>query len=136
MNTRTSIAAAGAAAALVTGSCLLALPASAGSAHHTLHFTAVAKSHANLGHKGGVAFDHDVNAKGLVGYDILSFVGRTTADAAVGLNGGLLYAHLTFSKTGLTGTVTGGAGRYAGAKGSVTGKTISNNKTKVTITYH
>jgi hypothetical protein len=136
MNARTSIVAGGAAAALITGSCLLALPASAGSATHTLKFTAHNVSNGSLGKKGGVAFDHDKHAGKLVGYDIVTFVGRTTGDAAVGLPGGLLLAHLTFTKSGLTGTVIGGTGKYHGAKGNVSGQAVTKNATKVTITYH
>jgi hypothetical protein len=138
MNVRTSITAAGTVAALATGGCLLALPASAGSATHTIHFKALTKSQAGLGKHGGVSFDHDVTpGKGLIGYDVVSFVGKSSGDVAVGLKGGLLLAHLKFTKNGaLSGSVTGGTGAYAHAKGTVSGQAISKKKTAVTVTYH
>jgi hypothetical protein len=137
MNVRHSITAAGTVAALATGGCLLALPASAGGATHTIHFKALTKAQASLGKHGGVSFDHDVSSKGLVGFDVVSFVGKQAGDVAVGLKGGLLIAHLKFGSTGaLSGTVTGGTGAYSDAKGTVSGEAISKNKTRVTITYH
>jgi hypothetical protein len=138
MNTRTSVAAMGAAAALATGGFLLALPASASSATHTLKFTADTKSQHNLGKSGGVSFDHDLSAGGkVIGYDVVTFVSQSGGDVAVGLNGGMIYAHLEFSSSGaVTGKVTGGVGKYAHAAGSVKGVAISKNKTKVTVTYH
>ena len=137
MNARTSLAAGGTAAALAVGSCLLALPASAGSATHTLHFVAHTKSMHSLHKRGGVAFDHDISKHGLIGYDVVSFTGRTQGVVAVGLFGGILDATLTFGANGqLTGTVTGGSGAYSGAKGTVSGQAISKRKTMVTVTYH
>jgi hypothetical protein len=137
MFARTSIAAASAAALLTTGGVLLALPASAGTATHTLTFTAVTKSQASLGKKGGASFDHDVNAKGkVIGYDVVSFAHGNTGNVAVALKGGMLYAHLVFAKDGaLTGTVTGGTGKYAGSTGSVKGQATAKKKTSVTVTY-
>jgi hypothetical protein len=56
---------------------------------------------------------------------------------AAGTNGGLLYGTLQVSSNPLThGTVTGGSGAFAGATGTITGKSISATKTAVTITYH
>lgn len=137
MNTRITIAAAGTSAALVAGATALALPAAAGSASHTLTFTAVKQSQANLGKHAAVVSDHDVSGGKVVGYDLLTFTGSATGDVAVGLNGGLLYARLKFSESGaLSGKVTGGTGPYAGASGTVSGTAVAKNRTKVTISYH
>jgi hypothetical protein len=137
MNARLTIAAVGTATALVAGGVVLALPASAGSASHTLRFTAVKQSQAHLSKQTSVASDHDMAGGKVIGYDVVTFAGRGTGDVAVGLNGGLLYGSLTFSKSGaLTGKVTGGTGPYAGIAGTISGQTISNNKTKVVVSYH
>ena len=137
MNTRRSFAAAGAAAAVGAASCVLALPASAGNSTHTLVFFAITKSQVPLGKKGGASFDHDVNKKHkVIGYDVVSFTGQATGAVSVALKGGLLYANLHFTPSGaLTGKVTGGAGAYAHASGTVTGHAITKKKTEVTVTY-
>jgi hypothetical protein len=138
MNARTSVAAVTMAAALATGGCLLALPASASSASHTLKFTVVTKSQTSLGKHGGVSYDKDINAANkVIGNDLVTFEGTNAGDVALGLNGGFIYAHLVFAKSGsLTGKITGGSGKYAGAGGSVAGSATSKTKTQVTLTYH
>jgi hypothetical protein len=137
MKARTSIATVGAAAALVAGGGLLALPASASGASHTLHFTAVTKSQASFGATGGASFDHDVNAANkVIGYDVVSFGAGSSGNVALAIKGGFIYAHLVFAKSGsVTGKVTGGTEKYAHATGTVTGQPVSKSKTKVTVTY-
>jgi hypothetical protein len=135
MKARTSIAVVGV-AAITTGGCLLALPASASSTTHTLTFTSITKSQVPLGKSGGASFDHDVSGGTVIGYDIVSFGSKNTGNVAVALNHGVIYAHLKFSSTGaLKGKVTGGAGKYAGATGTVKGEAVAKNKTDVTVTY-
>jgi hypothetical protein len=137
MNVGRSAAAIGVAAAVATGGCVLALPASAGNATHTLTFTVVTKSEAAFGKTGGAAFDHDLNAKGkVIGYDVVSFGHGNTGNVAVAFKGGFLYAHLVFNSTGgVKGTLTGGTGSWAGANGKVKGVAVSKKKTDITITY-
>lgn len=137
MKLRSSIAAVGAAATLVGGGTLLALPAFAGGGTHTLTFDSVTKSQSHLGKTAGVSFDKDLNtAHKVIGYDVLTWEGQSHADVALALKDGFIYAHLAFTKTGaVTGKLTGGSGKYAGATGTVKGTSVSKTKTEVTVTY-
>ena len=139
MNARKSVLALGVSASAAVLGAALALPAVAGGATHphTLHFVANSQVSVGLGKHGGAAVDKDVNHGKLVGYDLVSFTGQSTADVAVALPGGLLYASLQFSDSGgLTGTVTGGTGPYAHARGTVSGMNTGKTTTDVTVTYH
>jgi hypothetical protein len=137
MKARHTIATVGAAAVVAAGGCVLALPASASSATHTMHFTAHTVSQASFGKKGGAAVDHDFNgAHKLIGYDVASFGKGNNGNVAVALKAGFLYAHLVFSNTGaLTGTLTGGTGKYVGVTGTVVGTPISKKDTDITVMY-
>jgi hypothetical protein len=137
MKTRQTIASAAVAATLVTGGCLLALPASASPTTHTLVFTTKPVSQVGLGKNHGAEFDKDLNAKGkVIAYDIVSFLHGSNGAVALALSDGFIYAHLVFSNDGTgTGTVTGGAGKYAHATGTVTSTPITKTKSKVTLKY-
>jgi hypothetical protein len=58
------------------------------------------------------------------------------ADLAADINGGLLYAALKLSATNnnASGLITGGTGKYAGAKGTVVAKATGKHTHLVTIT--
>lgn len=89
----------------------------------------------------GLGADTDVVGKTTVGYDIIRFgFSKTsqTGDVALALQSGLLYGHLIFSvKTGnATGTVTGGTGTYAAAKGTITVTNASSKVAHVVIKWH
>jgi hypothetical protein len=76
----------------------------------------------------------------LTGFFELSFTFTKTsgtADLAADINGGLLYAALKLSATNnnASGPITGGTGKYAGAKGTVVAKATGKNTHLVTITY-
>jgi hypothetical protein len=137
MKARTSLATVGVAAALATGGCLLALPASASGTTHTLKFTAVTQSQAAFGATGGASFDHDVNAANkVIGYDVVSFGHGNHGNVALALKAGFIYAHLTFAQSGdITGTLTGGTGKYAHVTGSVKGTQVTKKRAAVTLTY-
>jgi hypothetical protein len=137
MKTRTSLAAVGVATVLAGGGALLALPAAASSATHTLTFIVHSQSQANFGKNGGATFDHDVNAKGtIIGYDVVSFGHGDHGNVAVALQHGFVYASLVFGKNGsITGKLAGGTGAWTGVTGTVKGTQVSKKKTDVTITY-
>jgi hypothetical protein len=139
MNTRKTVVAAAVTASAAVLGAALALPAVAGGADdsHTIHFVAQNQISVGLGKHGGATVDKDVNHGKLVGVDLLSFTGQSSADVALALPGGLLLATLEFSKSGaLTGTVTGGTGAYADISGTVTGMKTGKRTTDVTVTYH
>ena len=116
MKLRTSLAAAGMAAALGTGAFVLPAVPSASSATHTLKFTAVQKAGVNFSKTTGANQETDVNAAGkTVGFDMIYFaaVSPTTGNVniTVDTSGGFLYGTATVSiKTGAitNGKVTGG----------------------------
>jgi hypothetical protein len=144
MKIRTSLAAAGAAVVLgTTGALALPAIASANSATHTLKFISVSGKSVNFGKTAGANQDTDLNAAGkTVGFDMLYFAvtSATTANVnvTVATNGGFLYGTGTINfKTNAfsNGKVTGGAGSFAGATGTIKAKDLSSTKTAVTITY-
>jgi acyl-coenzyme A synthetase/AMP-(fatty) acid ligase len=136
-----SIAAAGAAAALV----LPAVAASAQGGTHTLQFVSVQGKSVMLSQASGGQQDTDVNAAGkTVGFDMLYFLftaGSTGAvSAAIETTGGFLYATFTFhakTNTITNGKVTGGTGAFAGATGTITTRNLNaaGTRTAVTVTY-
>ncbi len=55
---------------------------------------------------------------------------------AASLRGGILYARLHFGNGPITrGRVTGGTGRFAGATGTIYGKSLDRRRTSVTVTW-
>jgi hypothetical protein len=134
---RTSVAAV-TVAMLATGGGLLAMPAFASSATHTLTFTAKARAENTFsGSHSGAQFEKDYTAGKLIGYDIVTFQTQSSGFVALAVNGGFIYGHLHFSNgPTTTGRVTGGAGAFKGVKGTIVGKSINNKTTNVTVTYH
>ena len=144
MKLRTSLAAAG--AAVVPGTTeALALPAlaSAHSSTHTLKFIAVQKGTVNFTSATQGTQWTNTNATGkTVGFSMLYVAATSSSSAAVNFTvdtkGGFLNGTFTFNlKTGAVtnGKVTGGTGAFVNATGTLTGKSISNTKEAVTITY-
>jgi hypothetical protein len=79
----------------------------------------------------------------IVGYDNFSAkanfqTGKAFLRAAFSRRGGLLFVHATVGDHGpFSGKVTGGRGRFSGARGTVTGFAPKHsNKTFVRIRYH
>lgn len=146
MKLRTSMAAAGTAAAIGLAGAV-ALPAGASSSHatHTLVFTSVQKGTASLSKTVGAGADIDVTTAGkLIGFDIVRFAENPKTHAvSIGVafenKDGFLYGVLRSSSGPvLHGKVTGGTGLFAGAAGTITARSLnkSGSKTAVTITYH
>ena len=143
MKLRTSLAAAGVAAALGAGALALPAVASASSATHTLKFTAVTNKQIMFNQTSGGSQETDVNAAGkTIGFDVLYFaaVSPTTGNINVTFDttGGLLYgtANVSIKTNKVTnGKVTGGTGAFAGATGTITAKSAGKNREAITITY-
>jgi hypothetical protein len=143
MKIRRSITAAAAAVVLSgTGALVLPAVASAHSAAHTLKFTAVTMKRIPFTKTNFGLQETDVNSTGkTIGFDDvnITFTGKNTAtaDVAVDVKGGFLYGTVATTNGGKTfaGKVTGGTGPYAGATGTITGKSTASNKTAVTIIY-
>jgi hypothetical protein len=116
--------------------------ASAAAKVHTLKFVAVGTGSHNTGNNTFVGTDVERHHGTVVGYDTLSGkfninTHKVFIRVAVARKGGLLYAHLTQNQSGdFAGRVTGGAGRFKGARGTVTGHSGPHNKTFVTLRYH
>jgi hypothetical protein len=143
MKLRTSIIAASAAVVLgSTGALVLPAVASAHSTTHTLKFFSVTQKSINFSSTSGAQQDTDFNATGkIIGFDMLYFKVASATAANVNItgdiSGGFLYGTATVSKSGqlTNGMVTGGTGSFAGAKGTITTKSITSKKTAVTIKY-
>jgi hypothetical protein len=145
MKVRSAIIALGA-VALAAGSCAVAAPAiasaHAGARTHKLVFTSVLVNQVEYSSTSEALQDKDVNGKGqVIGFDELytTFNPKTggKATVAVALKGGLLIGKLAITQSGISGTVTGGTGSFAGAKGTISGHSLnsSGTRTAVTIDY-
>jgi len=142
MKLRTSLAAAGVAAALGTGALVLPAVASASSATHTLNFTAVTNKSIMFTKASGGSQETDVNAAGkTVGFDVLYFAASSATTGNINVTfdttGGLLYGTANVTKSGAVsnGKVTGGTGAFAGATGTIKAKSAGENHEAITITY-
>jgi hypothetical protein len=119
--------------------------ASAAATVHTLKFVATQTAQRNTGHGTFVGTEVERHKGTFVGYDTLSgkfniHTHRAILHVAVSRPGGLLYA-VVVVRSGpagnFAGKVTGGAGKFKGARGTVTGHSPSNgNKAFVTVKYH
>ena len=138
----TTIAAAGAAAAVGAGAFALPALASGTSATHTLHFTAVSLKDANFSKNQFGQAEKDVRNGKIIGFDVVygrfhPATNSARGRVAVSTRGGLLYGKLKFSNGPITtGTVTGGTGRFAGATGTIYGKSLNKSGTRTAVTVH
>jgi hypothetical protein len=143
------IAAITAIAAIGAGAFLIPAVASSSRAthhhHHTLKFTATAQQSANLSPTSFTQDEVDTNAAGkVIGFDVINGVFNPRTHTAKGrvafsTKGGILYGSLRFSNGPVThGRVTGGTGKFRGAKGTIYGRNLnaSGTRTAVTVTYH
>lgn len=139
---RTTLIGSATLATVVAGGVLVIGSANAASSSHTLHLRAHRLQVANTG-KSTFA-EPDVVTKGgrKVGYATLSCNdGGTGVKCSMSLSlpngmllGGVTTPITTSNQTTLTGKITGGLGRYTGAKGTVTAK-VSGRNAAYTITY-
>jgi len=107
----------------------------------TLTFTSTTNNSVNFTDANIVNQDTDTDSAGkTIGFDTtyVTPTGETsaTADAALAIDGGFLYA--TFSTAdgqSWKGQVTGGTGKYKGATGTVTATAKSATALEVTVNY-
>jgi hypothetical protein len=145
MKVRTSVAALGA-AALLSGTCAIAVPAIASTrtTTHTLAFTSVTERSITLAKTTGAQQDNDVNAHGkIIGFDELYIAfnlktGAGAGNVAVVTKGGMLFGTLKLTQSSITGRVTGGTGKFKGARGTISAHNLNakGTRTAVTIRYH
>jgi len=84
--------------------------------------------------------DTDLDSKGnTIGYDntyVTTTATGATADAALAIDGGFLYATFaTNDGQNWSGEVTGGTGKFKGATGTVTATAKSTTELEVTVDY-
>ena len=141
MKVRASVVAIGA-AALLGGTGAIAVPALASTQviTHTLRFTSLSERSVNFSQSTGGQQNRDVNALGkVIGFDELYMAfnlktGAGRGNVAVVTKGGILYGVLTLTQTSITGKVTGGTGKFAGARGTIAAHNLNSQGTKTAVT--
>ena len=133
-------------AAITAGAFLMPAGASSNRAtRHTLRFTATVQQSTNFSPNSFGQDEVDTNAAGqIIGFDVINGVFNPRTNTAKGrvafsTRGGILYGSLRFSDGPVThGRVTGGTGKFKGAKGTIYGRNLnaSGTRTAVTVTYH
>jgi len=109
---------------------------------HKLKFTSEPQAETQFSKTNGTTADKDVDNTGkVIGFDMLRFtLNQATGKASLGLtvdvSGGFLYGTMSESRSTSSvahGTVTGGTGKFTGAKGTITATTNqAGSKTLVT----
>ncbi|HTW19946.1 MAG TPA: hypothetical protein VME70_07025 [Mycobacteriales bacterium] len=136
------IALAGAVAASVIAVVLAGTALAAGSSH-TLRLTTTRLQFVNTSSTTFVQAD-TVDRKGKkAGYETITCDDsghQISCSMTLSLQGGVLYGHLAIpitseATTKVSGAITGGLGRYAGAKGTVKGS-ITGKHSSLTVKYH
>jgi hypothetical protein len=144
MQTRLKQAATGLGAlalAATVGGAATTLPASGAETVHVLRFTSISVKGHQVGPQSFAGIDVARRKGEVIGFDtVTGKFNRTTHVVhlwvALSLRGGILHVVGNQTEDGIfTGRVTGGQGRYAGAKGPVTGTQITPDKTRVLVNY-
>lgn len=144
MKVRTLIAGIGAAAVVGSGGLLLTTAASAQSAPHILTFVTVEVNAVGYSTNAYAGEDEDYSTSGqLIGFDVLRLTtnpvsGKVRIDAAVDVNGGVIYGALTSASPTspiAIGKVTGGTGAFRDAAGTITATAESATKSLVTVVF-
>jgi hypothetical protein len=144
MKVRTFIAGIGAAAVVGSGGLVLTTAASAQSAPHILKFVTVEINAVDYSATGFAGEDEDLSTSGqLIGFDVLHFTvnpvsGIVRIDAAVDVDGGVIYGTLTSASTTspiAIGKVTGGTGAFRDAAGTITATAESATQSLVTVVF-
>ncbi len=142
MKRYTAMAAVGAAAVVGAGAFVIPAVASASSTTHTMKFTAVALKQAQFSRTTFGQTEKDVRNGKIIGFDVINgrFNPATNSmrgNVALSMKGGILYGALRFSNGPVTrGRITGGTGKFAGATGTIYGKSNSTgNRTAVVVHY-
>ncbi len=148
MSRTRTLAAAALALPLLAGGAALAVDSAGGAAAkpvtHKITVHSVAKAGGQLGKTPYFStVSEDRTGKRLIGTDVVSghvdpSTGKVTVYGAIGLPGGLIYytGHGSANSLKTTGTITGGTGAYAGAKGTIVSKQVPHQtKTTGTVVY-
>lgn len=138
--------------ALATGAALIGSTAISGAAFvhaadaapttHTLKFVAISDRNHSAGRFGFEGTEIDRNHGRFVGYDLISgiFNPRTQSVkiyVAIARKGGLLFGQVhSTSETTFVGRVTGGNGRFHGAKGTINAHNAPHNDNRTFVTVH
>jgi hypothetical protein len=107
---------------------------------HTWKFVALQTGSHNFSRIAFGGTDKNRSKGKFAGYDVISGtfdISTRTADIdfALSRKGGLMYGHVTGTEGGqYAGRVTGGTGRYKGAKGTVTGHNAAQTDKKTFLT--
>ena len=118
--------------------------ADAGTVQHTLKFVATSDRSHGAGRLGFEGTEIERNHGRFVGYDVLSgkFNPRTEQVQifiAVSRQGGLLFGRvhsLIGQEDHYRGVVTGGSGRFVGARGTITARNAPANNDRTFVTVH
>jgi hypothetical protein len=111
---------------------------------HTITFTAITEKQATIGSSTFVESEVDRNKAGnIIGVDVIngtfnSTMSSMTGRVALSTKGGMLYGKLAFPTPASTrGKVTGGTGKFKGSTGTISGKNLNADGTRVrvTVTY-
>jgi hypothetical protein len=146
-NTKRKIAlAAGAAliASSVVSGATFVSTADAGTVQHTLKFVATSDRDHRAGRFGFEGTEIERNHGRFVGYDLLSGkfnprTGQVRIYIAVSRQGGLMFGRvhsLRGQDDHYTGVVTGGSGRFVGARGTITARNAPHNDDRTYVTIH
>jgi hypothetical protein len=142
MNRTTALVTGGIAATVVAATAAGVPALAAGSAKTvTQHFHAKSSSSVlAFSRTAYVSTDNDVKSGKTIGRDVLSCTdtaGTSRCHVAFAQNGGFLYAKFSLADTTgvLKGTVTGGTGAFAHAKGTLAGQAMSQKDVTITLHY-
>jgi hypothetical protein len=123
-----------------------AIATTSASSTHTLKLISKTTSMTQFG-PSFVSADKDFKGGRVVGADVLSGkvtftkkVHSITGSIAIALKGGELYATFTGNPdtNSLTGKLTGGAGKFKGVSGTISGKAVKGSSTEdqLVVKYH
>jgi hypothetical protein len=134
-----SLAAAAVAAGSVTGIVALDGSADAATTTHTLRIKVTGLDGGGQETQSGFVGASKVTTlkNDFLGYEVDSGSFGTsgiTDRIAIALDGGILYARTRPTQTGENGRITGGAGRFAGAKGTIRSTSFDEEAQKATYT--
>jgi hypothetical protein len=145
MSRRTALVTGGVVATVLAATAAMPALAASGAKTVTQNFDAKSSSSPLLfGTSSFVSTDNDVTSGKTIGRDVLSCTnsgsetsGSSHCRVAFAQKGGILYAKFTLEDTtgGLKGTVTGGTGSFAHAKGTLAGQAMSRKDVTITLRY-
>lgn len=118
--------------------------ADAAAVQHTMKFVAISDKEHRAGNNGFLATEIDRNHGRFLGYDTISGLfsrqtGNVKIYVAVARHGGLLFGRLhnaTPEGDSFVGQVTGGSGRFAGARGTVTARNAPHDDGRTYVIVH